>query len=145
MVSLRKAVPYTFLIYQLQKRIQPLLLYDTLSSYSFTNSYFRFVNIANNSSGSLVFKVEQQYPVAVGIRFRSFTKFFTTYPEKYNIEIRDAEKDSVLFFYKSYSFLPGKGYTIVLRGDFKVASGIGSPSVLIIQHNFDEIYYQEIK
>jgi len=145
MVSLRKAVPYTFFIYQLQKRIQPLLLYDTLSSYSFTNSYFRFVNIANNSPGSLVFTVEQQYPVAVGLGFRSFTKFFTTYPEKYNIEIRDAEKNSVLFFYKSYSFLPGKGYTIVLRGDFKVASGIGSPSVLIIQHNFDEIYYQEIK
>jgi len=77
--------------------------------------------------------------------FGALRSFFTTYPEKYNIEIRDAEKDSVLFFYKSYSFLPGKGYTIVLRGDFKVASGIGSPSVLIIQHNFDEIYYQEIK
>jgi len=145
MVSLRKAVPYTFIIYQLQKRIQPLLLYDTLSSYSLTNTYFRFINVANNSPGTLVFQIEHQYPFVLNLNFRSYSKFFTTYPERYNITIRDVEKDSILLFIKNYNLLPGKGYSIILRGDFKNAGNFAAPSLLIIQHNFDEIYYNEIK
>ncbi len=145
MVSLRKAFPYTFLIYQLQKRIQVYLSYDTLSSYSSTNTYFRFINVANNSPSSLVFQIEHQYPLALSLGFRNHTKYFTTYPERYNITIKDAEKDSVLIGIRNYYFMQGKGYSIILRGDFKASSTIAEPSVLIIQHNFDEIFPKEIK
>ncbi|MCX7909638.1 MAG: hypothetical protein N2560_09005 [Ignavibacteria bacterium] len=143
--NLSKGLPYTFLIIQLQKRIKGLLLYDTLSTYSPTNSYFRFVNVAVNSPSSLVFQIEQQYPIYFPLGFRSFTKFFTTYPEKYRITIKDADKDTTLFDIKNFQFLAGKGYSIILRGDFQTKETKLGTNLLIIQHNFDEIYNLDVK
>lgn len=143
--NLSKAVPYTFLIIQLQKRIKGLLLYDTIGTYSATNSYFRFVNVAVNSPTSLLFQIEQQYPIYFPLGFKSFTRFLTTYPEKYKIIIRDVEKDSTLFELKRFELLPGKGYSFILRGDFQSNEERYAPNLLVVQHNFDEIYLIEVK
>ncbi len=143
--NLTKGVPYTFLVIQMQRRIKSLLLYDTLSNYLPSNSYFRFVNVAINSPSSLVFQIEQQYPIFAPLGFRSFTQFFTTFPEKYKIIIRDAEKDSVLFSIRNFQLLAGKGYSIILRGDFQAKDLRYRTNLLIIQHNFDEIYNLETK
>jgi len=138
--SLSKGMAYTFLIMQLQRRIKGLLLYDTLGSFSMTNSYFRFINLALNSPSSLLFQIEQQYPIYFPLGFKSFTKFYTTYPEKYRISVKDAEKDSTLFDIKGYQLQAGKGYSIILRGDFQSNDQRYGPNLIIIQHDFDEIY-----
>lgn len=143
--NLSKGVPYTFLIIQMQKRIKGLLLYDTISNFSPTNTYFRFVNVAINSPTSLVFKIEQQYPIYFPLGYRSFTKFYTTYPDKYRITIHDADKDSVLFDLKNFQLLAGRGYSIILRGDYQSNQPRYGLNLLIIQHDFNEIYKTELK
>ncbi|MFN3307516.1 MAG: hypothetical protein ACK42Z_10080 [Candidatus Kapaibacteriota bacterium] len=137
--NLVKGQLYTFFIIQLQRRVNGLLLNDSISNYSPTNSYFRFVNLALNSPSYLLFNLEQQYPLNFSLNFKNYTKFYTTYPEKYNITITDLERDSILFQIKNYEFKPGKGYTIVLRGDLKAEEPNYGCNVLILQHNFDDL------
>ncbi|MGB9852867.1 MAG: hypothetical protein ACPLPX_08405 [Candidatus Kapaibacteriota bacterium] len=143
--NLSKAVPYTFLIIQMQRRIKGILLYDTIGIYSPTNSYFRFVNMAINSSSTLLFQIEQQYPIYFPLGFKSYTRFLTTYPARYKITIRDVEKDSTLVEIKNFELLAGKGYSFIFRGDFQDKTEKYIPSLLIVKHDFDEIYLKEQK
>lgn len=141
--NLVKGQLYTFFIIQLQRRVSGLLLNDSISSYSSTNSYFRFINLALNSPSYLLFTLEQQYPLSFSLNFKNYTKFYTTYPEKYKISVSDLEKDTVLFQIKNFEFKPGKGYTIIFRGDFNAKQPNLGSNVLIIQHNFDEIFFNQ--
>ncbi|MEJ5287314.1 MAG: hypothetical protein WHV60_08910 [Bacteroidota bacterium] len=143
--SLTKAVPYTFLIIQMQRRVKGMLLYDTIGTFSPTNCYFRFINVAVNSPTNLLFQIEHQYPVYFSLGFKSFTRFFTTYPERYKVTITDVEKDSVLFELRNFELSAGKGYSFILRGDFQSENERYAPNLLIVQHNFSEIYQIEIK
>lgn len=138
--ELKKGYSYSFFIYPLNKRIQSILLSDTISNYSRSNSYFRFVHLASTSSPTFLFQVEDQYPISIGLSFRLFSKFLTTYPGNYKISISDPEKDSTLFQLFNYPFKPGKGYSIVLRGYEKSIDPGSSLKLLIIEHNFDDIF-----
>lgn len=138
--ELKKGYAYSLFVYPINKRIQPLLLYDTISSYSNSNSYFRFVFLAPMPTSTLLFQVEDQYPVSVGLSFRLTSKFFTTYPGKYTIKVTDPENDSTLRKLVNFQFKPGKGYSIVLRGYAESQDPNTNLNLLVIEHNFDEIF-----
>ncbi|MCX7879556.1 MAG: DUF4397 domain-containing protein [Ignavibacteria bacterium] len=140
MANLQKGKAYTFFVYQMQRRAQGLLLEDDVSTYSLTNSYFRFVNLLINSPHSLLFSIEHQYPIVINLVFKTYTKFYTTYPDKYVITIKDAEKDSIIAQSKNFQLLPGKGYTIVLRGDYLDKTKRLGPNLLVIQHDFEQVF-----
>ncbi|MGQ9818650.1 MAG: hypothetical protein ACUVQ1_01805 [Candidatus Kapaibacteriales bacterium] len=138
--ELKKGFAYSFFLYPFNKRIQSLLLNDTISNYSGSNSYFRFVFLAPIQAPTLLFQVEDQYPISVGLSFKLASQFFTTYPGKYQIRVSDPESDSTLRKLVNYQFKPGKGYSIVLRGYFESQDPNTSLNLLVIEHNFDEIF-----
>lgn len=138
--ELKKGYAYSLFVYPFNKRIQPLLLFDTISNYSSSNSYFRFVFLAPMQTPTLLFQVEDQYPISVGLSFRFASKFLTTYPGKYQIKVSDPEKDSTLRKLVNFQFKPGKGYSIVLRGYVESQDPNTSLNLLVIEHNFDEIF-----
>lgn len=138
--ELKKGLAYSFFAFPFNKRIQSLLLYDTVSNYSRSNSYFRFIYLASTQAQTLLFQLEDQYPVSIGLTFRLATKFFTTYPGKYLIKVVDPEKDSTLRRLLNYQFKPGKGYSIVLRGYANSPDPSTGLNLLVIEHNFDEIF-----
>lgn len=142
--ELKKGYAYSLFIYPFSKRIQTLLLYDTISNYSSSNSYFRFVFLAPMQAPTLLFQIEDQYPISVGLSFRLASKFFTIYPGKYQVKVSNPENDSTLIKLVNFQFKPGKGYSIVLRGYIESQDPSNSLNLLVIEHNFGELFYTKL-
>lgn len=144
LANLSRGKAYTFLLYPLKtknlERVQAMLLYDTISGFSKTNSYFRFVNISPEAPTTLLFEVKGDYAIPLGLGFRSFSKFLTVYSGNYTISVKNPENDSTIKILRNFSFAPGKGYTIIFRGYYNAGNSAIGPNLLVVRHNFDEIF-----
>ncbi len=140
LANLQRGVCYSFLIYPMNKRVQSMILVDSIRNYLQTNSYFRFINLSPDSPYSLYFSLEDQYPITLGLGFRTYSQYFTTYPGTYRISVINSENDSVVARIPRYQFEQGKGYSIILRGYMNSKEKATAPDILVVSHNFDEIY-----
>ncbi len=144
LASLSRGKSYTFLLYPLktknQERVQALLLYDTIGDYSRTNSYFRFVNISPDAPTTLLFELKADYTIPLGLGFRSFSKFFTTYPGNYTISIKNPGNDSTIKTLLNFPLTPGKGYTIIFRGYYQSGVQANGSNLIVVRHDFDKIF-----
>jgi hypothetical protein len=67
--------------------------------------------------------------------FRTISPFTPTYSGNYNIDILDATTDSLMLSLRNREFVPGKAYSIILRGDFK-GIGMQKMDVQFIESDF---------
>jgi len=118
MMDLAKAKPYTFFAFGNYDRVQGMLLHDSINAYSSNNSFFRCVNLGNETP-YIRFLVIGSYTVPVTRPFKTASEFLPTYSGVYKIEIRNATNDSLMIEKQQVEFDPGKAYSIVLRGDYE--------------------------
>lgn len=137
LIDAEKGKPYTFLIYSNDSRVQGTILSDTISDYSKYNSYFRIVNVGGNTS-FVTIKVTDQFTIPTTLSYRQYSSFYTTYPSSYRITVHDAmNNDSLLLDYgQKVTFSAGKAYTLIVRGDLKVAAGTGKLNIFIVESDF---------
>ncbi len=117
LTELQKALPYTFIAYGNRSRVQGLVVNDSIENYSSNNAYFRCINVGNETP-YITFRLTGAYPIQQTKPFRTFSKYSPTYSGNYNIEILNANTDSLMLTYRNQEFAAGKTYSLILRGDF---------------------------
>jgi hypothetical protein len=114
-------LPYTFIAYGSRSRVQGLLLSDSIDNYSPNNAYFRCINVGNETP-YITFRITGAYTIQQTKPYRTYSQYSPTYSGNYNIDILDANTDSLMITFRNREFAAGKAYSLVLRGDY---DGIG--------------------
>jgi len=122
LIDVQMAVPYTFITYCTNDRIQGMMLNDSIENYSKSKAYFRCVHIGNEIP-IVTFRIEDQYPISISGAFRRASQFKAVVESNtYKIGVYDIN-DTLIASINNIQFQAGKAYTIILRGYY---NGTGS-------------------
>ena len=134
LIDIQMAVPYTYIAYSANDRIQGMMLNDSIDSYSKTNAYFRCVHIGNDVP-IVLFKIKDQYSIPITSSFRKSSQFnAVVQSNKYDIGVYDVN-DSLLVGLNNQQFTAGVAYTIILRGYYK-GTGKQKLNLFIVESDF---------
>ncbi len=112
-VILRDREKLSFIPYGDTLHTYALLLNDSITSYSPSNVYIRFVNVMPDA-GKFTFRGAAGYPVETQLAYGQYSAIQTAYSGKHGIDILDSAGIAVCSL-KDYSFRPGYLYILIYR------------------------------